>query len=85
MPTATEAGFPELRYEAFLGFFGPRGMSSELRERISADLRLLGTDEEMARKFNAMGMRLRVTSPAELETVVSDERAALVRLQQARH
>jgi tripartite-type tricarboxylate transporter receptor subunit TctC len=85
VPTATEAGFPELRYEAFLGFFGPRGMSSELRERISADLRLLGTDEEMARKFNAMGMRLRVTSPAELETVVSDERAALVRLQQARH
>ena len=26
VPTAREAGFPELEYEAFLGFFAPRGM-----------------------------------------------------------
>jgi tripartite-type tricarboxylate transporter receptor subunit TctC len=82
VPTAEEAGFSDLEYQAFLGFFGPRGMSSELRERISADLRVIGADQDLAARFNAMGMRVRVTSPAELQKIVADERAALARLTQ---
>jgi tripartite-type tricarboxylate transporter receptor subunit TctC len=83
VPTAGEAGFPDLGYEAFLGFFAPRGMSPDLRERISADLQAIGADEELERRFNAIGMRMRVTSPTELQTIVAKERAALVRLTQA--
>ncbi len=80
VPTADEAGFPDLRYEAFLGFFGPRGMPAEILERISSDLRVIGTDQELAAKFNAMSMKLRVTTPAELKQIVANERAALVKL-----
>jgi tripartite-type tricarboxylate transporter receptor subunit TctC len=83
VPTAGEAGFPDLGYEAFLGFFAPRGMSPDLRERISADLQAIGADEELERRFNAIGMRMRVTSPTELQTIVAKERAAIVRLTQA--
>ena len=54
----------------------------ELRERISADLRAVGADEELPARFSAMGMGVRVTSPAELQTIVADERAALARLTQ---
>ena len=82
VPTAREAGFSDLAYEAFLGFFAPRGMPLELRERISADLRAVGADEELPARFSAMGMGVRVTSPAELQTIVADERAALARLTQ---
>src|SRR4029077_17402082 len=39
LPTAIEAGFPELTVEAPLGFFGPKTMPMELRERIAADVR----------------------------------------------
>lgn len=77
VPTARESGFPELGFEAFLGFFAPRGMSLELRERISADVQAVATDGDLADRFNAMGMRVRVTSPAELEKLVTNERAAL--------
>ena len=41
IPTATEAGFPALAYEAPVGLFGPRGMPIELRERIAADIRIV--------------------------------------------
>jgi tripartite-type tricarboxylate transporter receptor subunit TctC len=82
VPTAREAGFPDLTYEAFLGFFAPRGMSLALRERISADLRAIGADEDLPARFSAMGMEVRVTSPAELQKIVADERAALARLTQ---
>jgi tripartite-type tricarboxylate transporter receptor subunit TctC len=83
VPTARESGFPELEFEAFLGFFAPRGMSVELRERISADLHAIGVDQDFAGRFNAIGMRVRVTSPAELQKIVADERAALARYTQA--
>lgn len=83
VPTARESGFPELEYEAFLGFFAPRGMPAELRERIGADLRAIGAGADLAGRFNAIGMRVRVTSPAELQKIVMDERAALTRYTQA--
>jgi len=78
--TADEAGFPELRYEAFLAFFGPRSMPATLRDRISVDVRAIGADVELSERFNAIGMKLRVTTPAELEGIVSDERARLAQL-----
>jgi tripartite-type tricarboxylate transporter receptor subunit TctC len=78
--TAEQAGFPDLSYEAFLGFFGPRGMRQELRDRISGDIRAVGADEELARKFSAIGMKVHATEPGELERMVADERAALARM-----
>jgi tripartite-type tricarboxylate transporter receptor subunit TctC len=58
-------------------------MSAELRERIGADLHAIGADADLAGRFNAIGMRVRVTSPAELQKIVMDERAALARYTQA--
>jgi tripartite-type tricarboxylate transporter receptor subunit TctC len=83
VPTARESGFPELEYEAFLGFFAPRGMSAELRERIGGDIHSIGADAGLAERFNAIGMRVHVTSPAGLQKIVMDERAALVRYPEA--
>jgi tripartite-type tricarboxylate transporter receptor subunit TctC len=83
VPTAREAGFPDLEFEAFLGFFAPPKMSVETRERISADLRAIGADDDLAGRFNAIGMRVRVTSPADLQKIIASERAALARYTQA--
>jgi tripartite-type tricarboxylate transporter receptor subunit TctC len=77
IPTARESGFPELGFDAFLGFFAPRGTSLELRERISADVQAIAKDGDLADRFNAMGMAVRATSPAELQQLVTNERAAL--------
>jgi tripartite-type tricarboxylate transporter receptor subunit TctC len=80
VPTASESGFPDLGYEAFLGFFAPRGIPADVRERISADVQSVGADEDLAARLNSIGMRVRVTSPAGLDKIVADERAALARL-----
>ena len=80
VPTATEAGFPDLQYEAFLGFFGPRGMPVEIRERISNDVQAIGKDDGLTATFHALGMKVRTTTPAGLDKLVTDERAALARI-----
>jgi hypothetical protein len=54
-------------------------MPLELRERISADLHAIGADGDLADRFNAIGIRVRITSPAELQNIVANERAALAR------
>ena len=38
IPTIHEAGFPSLNVETTAGFYGPRGMAHDLRERIAKDV-----------------------------------------------
>ena len=78
--TAEQAGFPDLSYEAFLGFFGPRSMPQAIRDHISVAVRAIGADDDLTRKFTAMGMKVRVTAPAELDGIIQEERAALARM-----
>jgi tripartite-type tricarboxylate transporter receptor subunit TctC len=72
--TASEAGFADLEFEAFLGFFGPRGMRKDLQERISADIRAFGADASLAARLSAAGLRMRTNTPAELSEIVERER-----------
>lgn len=77
VPTAAEAGFPNLTFDAFLGFFGPQSMSAELRERISADVRVVGTDPAVVARLAAVGLIARTNTPADLSAIVERERAAV--------
>ncbi len=52
-------------------------MSAELRERISADVRAVGTDPEVVARLAAVGLVARTNTPAELSTIVERERAAV--------
>src|SRR5882724_10853889 len=44
VPTVTEAGFPELRMDGVVGFFGKRGMPDTLRDRIASDVSVVAND-----------------------------------------
>lgn len=77
VPTTAEAGFPNLTFDAFLGFFGPQSMSAELRERISADVRAVGTDPAVVAPLAAVGLIARTNTPTELSAIVERERAAV--------
>ncbi len=78
-PTAVEAGFPDLRFDGFLAFFGPHGMATDLRDRISADLRAIGADPAIGARFAGMGMIVRTNTPAELQKIVEEERSKRAR------
>jgi len=77
VPTATESGFPELAYEGMLGLFGPRGMSPELRDRISMDVHAVATDPAIAAHFAAIGQLARGTTPDEFAERIEAQRAKM--------
>jgi tripartite-type tricarboxylate transporter receptor subunit TctC len=55
VPTAIEAGYPSLTIDGQWGFFGPRGLSNDLRLRIADDVRLATRDPALVARLAAMG------------------------------
>ena len=81
--TVTEAGHPELAFGAFGGFFGWRGMPNELREKISSDIRAVGTDAIIAERLGAVGIRPRTSTPAEFAAAIEEERSKVAAIARA--
>ncbi|TMI99091.1 MAG: tripartite tricarboxylate transporter substrate binding protein [Alphaproteobacteria bacterium] len=76
IPTATESGYPELAFEGLLGVFGPRGMSDELRARISADIRAVAADASVAERLATNGQLVRASTPEEFAAAIQEQRTA---------
>jgi tripartite-type tricarboxylate transporter receptor subunit TctC len=76
VPTVREAGYPALELEAPMGLFGPRGMASELRERIAADVQAV-FDPVIATRLEATGQTPHVRGPADFAAAVEQQRAKL--------
>ena len=55
VPTAAEAGFPDLTIEGLVGVLGPRNLPAEARQRVSADVRELLTDQTIVARLTATG------------------------------
>jgi len=83
LPTAREIGHPELAADGFQGFFGWRGMSDELRDRIAADVRAVGADPALADKLAVLGQAMRTGTPAELAAMIAEQRARIAEIAQA--
>jgi tripartite-type tricarboxylate transporter receptor subunit TctC len=82
VPTAKEAGYPELLFEGVVGFYGWRDMPSDLKERIAADVRTVAADPALGAKLAAVGIIVRAGSAAEFAAAIEDQRvkvAAMIR------
>jgi tripartite-type tricarboxylate transporter receptor subunit TctC len=77
VPTASEAGFPDLTLDGLNGFFGPRDMSQELRLRIATDVRSVIADPSFASRLLGIGMVARSAGPAEFASILRQQRAML--------
>jgi tripartite-type tricarboxylate transporter receptor subunit TctC len=76
VPTAAEAGFPELTMDGLVGFFGPPGMPLELRERIAQDVRAV-TDASVESRLIATGQIVNIGGPPEFAAAIDQQRARL--------
>jgi tripartite-type tricarboxylate transporter receptor subunit TctC len=76
VPTAAEAGFPELTMDGLVGFFGPPGMPLELRERIAQDVRAV-TDASVESRLIATGQIVNMGGPSEFVAAIDQQRARL--------
>jgi tripartite-type tricarboxylate transporter receptor subunit TctC len=76
-PTVNEAGYPELTLDGLVGFFGPQGMSAELRARIAGDVRAIVQEPDFAEKLNVTGQIANAGGPAEFAAAMQEQRDRL--------
>jgi tripartite-type tricarboxylate transporter receptor subunit TctC len=79
IPTATEAGHPELAFDGLVGFFGPPGMPLDLRERIAADVRVV-TDAIIESRLITTGQMVNLGGPVEFATATEQQRARIAEI-----
>jgi tripartite-type tricarboxylate transporter receptor subunit TctC len=73
--TAAEQGYPELAFEGLMGFFGPGGMSVELTDRISRDVRAVAAEPAIADRCAALCEVAHGSTPAEFAARIETQRA----------
>ena len=79
--TVREAGYPALEMESLVGLFGPRGMPSELRERIAVALgEVAVADPVIATRLAATGQLVNVRGPSEFAAAIEQQRAKLAEI-----
>ena len=74
VPTAIESGYPHLTLGGYLGFFAPKQMPAEQRERIASDVQAVLQDPELQKRLSDVGMIARGTSPSEFATLMDAQR-----------
>jgi tripartite-type tricarboxylate transporter receptor subunit TctC len=73
VPTAAEAGFPQLESETWYGLFAPLGTPPEIVESISASVREALKDEGLRKSFATIGGVPVGNTPAEFAALVRDD------------
>ena len=75
-PTVSEAGFPSLTVEGGAGFFVPKTMNAQIRERIATDVTAVAdADPTLRDRLAAVGQVLHTGPSSEFLKLVEDQRA----------
>src|SRR5215468_8906972 len=74
IPSVGDAGFPALTYESIAGFFGPRDMPAERRDRISADIRSIAAEHSVGERLARVGQIARGSTPADFAAAIEQQR-----------
>jgi tripartite-type tricarboxylate transporter receptor subunit TctC len=80
IPTVHEAGYPSLNTETTAGFYGPRGMTAELRARIAKDVIAVVAEPEITKRLVATGQAVRTGGPEELAQTLKEQAAQAARV-----
>ena len=65
MPTAAEAGLPDVLLTTWTGYYAPKGTPREIVDRINADIRAVAAQPEVLARLDAMGSAPKLMSPDE--------------------
>lgn len=78
VPTAAEAGFPDLTIEGLVGLFGPRDFPNDARARIATDVRAVLADPAIAARLAETGQVVNFGTAAEFAAAIDKQRAQAV-------
>jgi len=79
LPTATEAGYPDLAFNGLVGFFGPSVLPDSVRDSIAADVRAAGADPAIAERLGTTGQMPSPGGPAEFAAEIDQQRARVAK------
>jgi tripartite-type tricarboxylate transporter receptor subunit TctC len=73
VPTVTEAGYPVMQIETTSGFYGPRGMPLELRQRIGRDVVEVTNDPAISQKIAGSGQDVKTGGPEQMAQTLKQQ------------
>lgn len=79
-PTASDAGYPALTTDGLFGFWGWRGISEELRERIAEDVRAAAADRNLTSRLARVGFAVEAGTPAQFADAVIAQREQVLNI-----
>jgi tripartite-type tricarboxylate transporter receptor subunit TctC len=74
VPTAKEAGYPDLTFEGVAGFYGWRGMPAEIRQRLVTDVAAIVADPDFQARVLKVGTAARPGTPEEFAAAIEAQR-----------
>jgi tripartite-type tricarboxylate transporter receptor subunit TctC len=74
VPTAMEAGFPELTFDGVVGFFGGRNLPAAVRNGIADDIAIVGKNAEINSRLQAAGVKVRMLNAAQFAGAIEEQR-----------
>ena len=74
VPTAAEAGLPEVLLTTWTGYYVPKGTPGEIVRKINADIRAVAAMPEVLARLDAMGVAPKLMSPAEFTAFTRSEK-----------
>jgi tripartite-type tricarboxylate transporter receptor subunit TctC len=74
VPTAKEAGFPDLTFEGVAGVYGWRGMPADIRQRVVADVAAIVADPDFRARVLKVGTVPRPGTPEEFAAAITAQR-----------
>ena len=83
VPTAIEAGYPDLTFEGTVGIYGWRDMPADVRERVLKDVRDVTAEPAFREKIAASGSSARTGTTAEFAAAIEGQRARIAAIHQA--
>jgi tripartite-type tricarboxylate transporter receptor subunit TctC len=83
VPTAKEAGFPDLAFDAVSGIYGWRGMPDEIRKRIITDVGAIVADPSFRERALKVGTVPRIGTQQEFAAAIEAQRAQIAAIHKA--
>jgi tripartite-type tricarboxylate transporter receptor subunit TctC len=84
IPTAAEAGLPEMTIQGFFGLLAPAGTPGEIVARLNGAMRAALVSEPVARTFGNLGFTTVYSTPEQMAARIAEGRATYDRIVKAR-
>ena len=75
VPTAREAGYPDLQIDTWVGYLAPAGTPQAVVQRLNAEMIKAMNDPEMRKRTEELGSEVRTMTPAEFSALIKTDYA----------